>query len=63
MKHLEQSQTKKRILETIDLMGNKEVPDFMRIIYHNKALKLLTEYKGKDFNELMNKYLETEWRR
>lgn len=63
MEQMNNLETKNRILETIDLMGNKEVPEVMRNYYHDEALKLLTEYKGKDYDELVNKYLKQEWRK
>ena len=59
MNNIEQ---KTRILELIELMGNENTPNIMRETYHDRALILLENYCGKDFEILMNKYLTAEWR-
>ena len=53
---------REKILEMIKLMGNEEAPNVIREMYHDRALVMLEDYQGRDFDKLMNKYLTIEWR-
>lgn len=51
---------RKKILELITLMEDPETPISLKDIYHNRCILFLTNYKGNDFEELLNKYLIAE---
>jgi len=56
-------QRREEILELINRMSDKIVPEIMRIKYHNDCFVLLEKYSGSDFETLMDKYLKAEWRK
>lgn len=57
MNSLESKTNRERILELITLLEDKETPDFMRKCYSTECEIKLMKYSGKDFGELMDKYL------
>jgi len=64
MNNLEKiTKQKEKILELITLMSDKNTPEVIRETYHDRCLVILESYQGKDFSELINKYLKAEWRR
>ena len=62
MNNLEQTteQQREKILELIGLMTDKTIPELMRNSYHHRCIVKLENYCGKDFDDLINKYLCAE---